>query len=46
MNPKNNLSKKELRQIHGYGESFDGCQMGDQYGRMGEEVRGLRSRNR
>ena len=29
-----------------YGESFDGCQMGEGCGGMGEEVRGLRSTNK
>ena len=41
---KNKLSKQEeLRQNHGYGECFDGCQMGGGRGRMGEEVRGSKS---
>ena len=41
------LSKQEQRQIHGYGEYFDGCQMGvDTCQGMGEEVRGLTSTNR
>ena len=45
-------SKKQTKQTrrtemdHGYGERFDGCQMGKGYGGMGEEVRGLRSTNR
>ena len=26
---KNELGKQEQRQNHGYGEHFDGCQMGD-----------------
>ena len=44
---KNKLSKQEeQRQNHGYGEGFDGCQMGGECGGMGEEVRGLRSTNR
>ena len=43
---KNKLSKQEQRQNHGYREHFDGCQMGRGRGRMGEEVRGLRSTNR
>ena len=38
--------QEEQRQDHGYGECFDGCQMGGARGRMGEEVRGLRSTNR
>ena len=47
LNLKNKLSKQEeQRQNHGYGERFDGCQMGGRCGRMGEEVRGLRSTNR
>ena len=41
---KNKLSKN--RENHGYGERFDGCQMGWGFGEMGEEVRGLRSTNR
>ena len=43
---KNKLSKQEQRQNHGYGERFDGCQMGGRRGRMGEEVKGLRSTKR
>ena len=44
---KNTLSKQEeQRENHGYGEHFDGCQMGGGKGRMDEEVRGLRSTNR
>ena len=47
LNLKNKLSKQEeQRQNHGYGEHFDGCQMGGGCGGMGEEVRGLRSTNR
>ena len=47
LNLKNKLSEqKEQRQNHGYGERFDGCQMGGVGGRIGEEVRGLRSTNR
>ena len=47
LNPKNNLSKQEeQRQNHGYRKCFDGCQMGGGHGRMGEEVRALRSTNR
>ena len=47
LNLKNKLSKQEeQRQIHGYGESFNGCQMGGVCRGMGEEVRGLRSTNR
>ena len=44
---KNKVSKQEeQRQKHGQGEHFDGCQMGGDCWRMGEEVRGLRSTNR
>ena len=44
---KNKLSKQEeQRWKHGYREHFDGCQVGEGFGRMGEEVRGLRSTNR
>ena len=47
LNLKNKLSKQEeQRQNHGYGECFDGCQIGGGYGGKGEEVRGLRSTNR
>ena len=47
LNPKNRLSKQlEQRQNHGYGEHFDGCQMGGVWEGMGEEVRRLRSTNR
>ena len=50
LNLKNKLSKQEeQRQNHGYGEHFDGCQIGGGYwGCRGksEEVRGLRSTNR
>ena len=46
LNLKTKLSKQEeQRQNHGYGEHFDGCQMGG-CGGMDEEVRGLRSINR
>ena len=46
MNLKNKLSKhEEQRQNHGYGEHFDCCQMGGEFGRTGEKVRGLRSTN-
>ena len=38
--------QEEQKQNHGYRECFDGCQMGGGCGRMGEEVRGLRSTNR
>ena len=38
LNLKNILSKQEeQRQNHGYGEHFDGCQMGGGCGGMGEE---------
>ena len=44
---KTKLSKQEeQRQNHGYGECFDGCQMGGWCGGMREQVRGLRSTNR
>ena len=44
---KNKLSKQEeQRQNHGYGEHFDGCQMGDVHRGMVEKVRGLRCTNR
>ena len=44
---KNKLSKQvEQIQNHRYGEHFDGCQMGGWCGVMGEEVMGLRSKNR
>ena len=48
MNLKNKLSEQEeQRQNHGYGEHFEGCQMGGECsGGMSEEVRGLRSTNR
>ena len=47
LNLKNKLSKQEEQsQNHGYGERFDGGQMGGGYDGMGEEVRGLRSTNR
>ena len=39
-------TKQEQRQNHGYGEHFDGCQMGKGCGGMGKEVRGLGSTNR
>ena len=38
--------QEEQRQNHGYGEHFDGCQIGGDCGEMGEEVRRLRSTNR
>ena len=42
MNLKNKLSKQEeQKQNHGYGECFDGYQMGGGCGRMGEEVKGV-----
>ena len=45
---QNKLSKQEeQRQNHGHRERFDGCQMGRGCrGRVGEEVRGIRSTNR
>ena len=39
-----NQEKQRQNQVHG--EHFDCCQMGGGYGRMGEEVKGLRSTNR
>ena len=42
LNLKNKLSKQEeQRQNHGFGEHFDGCQMGGDFEGMGVEVRGL-----
>ena len=38
--------KQEQRQNYGYGERFDGCQMGGGCVGIGDEVRGLRSTNR
>ena len=47
LNLKNKLrEQEEKRQNHGYKEHFEGCQMGGEYGVMGEEVRGSRSTNR
>ena len=46
LNLKTKLSKQEQRQNYGYGERFDGCQMGGECGRMGEDMRGLRRTNR
>ena len=46
LNLKNKLSKQDQRQNHGYGEGFDGCQVGGRCGGMGEEVVGYRSTNR
>ena len=43
---KKQTKQQEQRQNHGYGEYFDGCQMGGSCGCIGEEVRGLRSTNR
>ena len=40
------LSQQEQRQNHGYGEHFDGCQMGGGCEGMSEKVKGLRSTNR
>ena len=40
------LSKQEeQRQNHGYRGCFDGCQVGEGFEGIGEEVRGLRSTN-
>ena len=47
MNLKNKLSKQEEhRENHGYGERFDGCQMGDGYEGIDKEVRELRGTNK
>ena len=46
LNLKNKVSKQEQRQNHGHREHFDDCQMEGGYGRMVEELRGLRSTNR
>ena len=46
LNLKTKLSKQEQRQSHGYGERFEGCQMGGWCGRMDEKVRELRNTNR
>ena len=46
VNLKNELSKQEQRQNHGYREHFDGCQMGGGCRGIGKDVRGLRSTNR
>ena len=47
LNVKNTLSKQEeQRQNHGYRECFDGCQMGEECGGMGEQMRGLTGTNR
>ena len=43
---ENKLRKQEQRQNHGYEKDFDGCQMGKEYGEMGEEIRGLRNTHR
>ena len=44
---KNKLSKQEVqKQNHGYGEHFNGLQIGGVCGQMDEKVRGLRSTNR
>ena len=43
---KKQSKQEEQTQNHGYGERFDGCQMGGGRQRMDEEVRGLRSTNR
>ena len=46
LNLKTKLSKQEeQRQNHGYGEHFDGCQMGGEFGGLGKEVRRLRGTN-
>ena len=47
LNLKDKLSKqKEKKQNYGYRECFDGYQMGGGCGRMGEEMKELRSTNR
>ena len=46
LNLKNKLSKQEQRQNHGYGEHFNGCQVGGGCGGKGEGRRGLRSTDR
>ena len=38
--------QEEQRQNHGYGQCFDGCQMGVGLREMGEEMKGLRSTNK
>ena len=45
LNLENKLSKQEQRHNHGYGEGFDGCQMGGRCRGMGEEGRELISTN-
>ena len=45
VNLKNELSKQEQRQNHGYREHFISCQMGGGCGEMGKKVRGLRRTN-
>ena len=40
------IQNKQQRQNHGYGELFDGCQMGGACGGVGEDVRGLISTSR
>ena len=46
MNLKNKVSKQEQTQNVGYRESFNGSQIEEGCGGMGEEVMGLRSTNR
>ena len=47
LNLKNKLGRQEeQRQNQGYGEHFDGCQMGGGCEGTGEKVKGLRSTNR
>ena len=43
---KQTRQTRRQRQNHGYEEHFDGCQMGEGCGGMGEEVRRLRSMTR
>ena len=42
LNLKNKLSKQEQRQNHGYGEHFDGCQMGGVCGENGRRSEGIK----
>ena len=39
---KKQLSKQEQRQIHGYREHFDGCQIGRGFGEMDEKGKGIK----
>ena len=42
LNLKHKLSKPEQRQNHGYGEHFDGCQMGEGCGENGWRGEGIK----